>query len=140
MRDSMAALKKYSLQGSFFLTEDEILTDPALVFELLAAGHTIGLTVPDSEADPAAALARANDALAALVCQKTLLALLPAGAEAAEGYCCFFRPAAPVTAAEAAASETAHLLVCSADADAALYTLYTSDARTLQLLETSDYA
>ena len=69
-----------------------------------------------------------------------LLALLPAGAEAAEGYCCFFRPAAPVTAAEAAASETAHLLVCSADADAALYTLYTSDARTLQLLETSDYA
>ena len=140
MRDSMAALKKYSLQGSFFLTEDEILTDPALVFELLAAGHTIGLTVPDGEADPAAALARANDALAALVCQKTLLALLPAGAEAAEGYCCFFRPAAPVTAAEAAASETAHLLVCSADADAALYTLYTSDARTLQLLETSDYA
>ena len=93
MRDSMAALKKYSLQGSFFLTEDEILTDPALVFELLAAGHTIGLTVPDGEAD-----------------------------------------------AEAAASETAHLLVCSADADAALYTLYTSDARTLQLLETSDYA
>ena len=78
--------------------------------------------------------------LAALVCQKTLLALLPAGAEAAEGYCCFFRPAAPVTAAEAAASETAHLLVCSADADAVLYTLYTSDARTLQLLETSDYA
>ena len=140
MRDSMAALKKYSLQGSFFLTEDEILTDPALVFELLAAGHTIGLTVPDGEADPAAALARANDALAALVCQKTLLALLPAGAEAAEGYCCFFRPAAPVTTAEAAASETAHLLVCSADADAALYTLYTSDARTLQLLETSDYA
>ena len=63
------------------------------------------------------------------MCQKTLLALLPAGAEAAEGYCCFFRPAAPVTAAEAAASETAHLLVCSADADAALYTLYTSDAR-----------
>ena len=119
MRDSMAALKKYSLQGSFFLTEDEILTDPALVFELLAAGHTIGLTVPDGEADPAAALARANDALAALVCQKTLLALLPAGAEAAEGYCCFFRPAAP---------------------DAVLYTLYTSDARTLQLLETSDYA
>ena len=58
MRDSMAALKKYSLQGSFFLTEDEILTDPALVFELLAAGHTIGLTVPDGEADPAAALAR----------------------------------------------------------------------------------
>ena len=140
MRDSMAALKKYSLQGSFFLTEDEILTDPALVFELLAAGHTIGLTVPDGEADPAAALARANDALAALVCQKTLLALLPAGAEAAEGYCCFFRPAAPVPAAEAAASETAHLLVCSDDADAALYTLYTSDARTLQLLETSDYA
>ena len=29
MRDSMAALKKYSLQGSFFLTVDEILTDPA---------------------------------------------------------------------------------------------------------------
>ena len=27
-----------------------------------------------------------------------------------------------------------------ADADAVLYTLYTSDARTLQLLETSDYA
>ena len=135
MRDSMAALKKYSLQGSFFLTEDEILTDPALVFELLAAGHTIGLTVPDGEADPAAALARANDALAALVCQKTPRPCSRPARKPRRAIAASSAPAAPVTAAEAAASETAHLLVClRRRRRRALHPLYTSDARNLQLL------
>lgn len=44
MRASMAALETYKLHGTFFLTEAEILADPSLVFELLAAGHSIGIT------------------------------------------------------------------------------------------------
>ena len=139
MRSAAAALAEYDLQGSFFLTADEIRSDPALVFELLAAGHAIGVTAEADAPDPAEALREANDALAGLLCQKTLLALLPTGTEAPEGYSCFFRSAAQPSAADAAASETAHLLVCTDDASATLYTLFSADARILPLLETTVY-
>ena len=139
MRSAAAALAEYDLQGSFFLTADEIRSDPALVFELLAAGHAIGVTAEADAPNPAEALREANDALAGLLCQKTLLALLPTGTEAPEGYSCFFRSAAQPSAADAAASETAHLLVCTDDASATLYTLFSADARILQLLETTVY-
>ena len=79
-----------------------------------------------------------DDALCALTCQKTLLALLSANAEAPDGYCAFYAPASPVSAADAAASETAHLLVCSENAEADLYTLFSAKAHVLQLLETTD--
>ena len=139
MRSAAAALAEYDLQGSFFLTADEIRSDPALVFELLAAGHAIGVTTEADAPNPAEALREANDALAGLLCQKTLLALLPTGTEAPEGYSCFFHSAAQPSAADAAASETAHLLVCTDDASATLYTLFSADARILQLLETTVY-
>ena len=138
MRDSMAALETYKLRGTFFLTEAEIRSDPSLVFELLAAGHALGVTAGADEPDFSDALARANDALCALTCQKTLLALLPAGAEAPDGYCVFHAPASPVSAADAAASESAHLLICSEDASSVLYTLFSAEARIFQLLETTD--
>ena len=138
MRDSMAALETYKLRGTFFLTEAEIRSDPSLVFELLAAGHALGVTAGEEEEDFSDALSRANDALCALTCQKTLLALLPAGAEAPDGYCVFHAPASPVSAADAAASESAHLLVCSEDASSVLYTLFSAEARIFQLLETTD--
>ncbi len=70
MRDSMAALETYNLHGTFFLTEAEIRSDPSLIFELLAAGHALGVTAGEDEEDISAALARANDALCALTCQK----------------------------------------------------------------------
>ena len=140
MRTSMAALEQYKLQGTFFLTEAEIRSDPSLVFELLAAGHTLGVTAGEGEEDLSAALTRANDALCAITCQKTLLALLPSGAEAPDGYCVFHTPSSPVSAADAAASETAHLLVCSENAESDLYTLFSAEARILQLLETTDRA
>lgn len=140
MRDSMAALEKYNLTGTFFLSETEIQSDPALIFELLSAGHTLGITAEDNAEDPAAALSRANEALSALICQKTLLALLPANAPAPDGYCVFYQPTSPISAADAAASENAHLLVCEADAESVLYTLFSADARVLQLLETTNYS
>ena len=111
---------------------------PALVFELLAAGHSIGITAGEDDADLSGALTRANDALCALTCQKTLLALLPAEAEAPDSYCVFHAPSSPVSAADAAASETAHLLVCSENTEADLYTLFSAEARVLQLLENAD--
>ena len=138
MRDSMAALETDNLHGTFFLTEAEIRSDPSLIFELLAAGHALGVTAGEDEEDISAALARANDALCALTCQKTLLALLSANAEAPDGYCAFYAPDSPVSAADAAASETAHLLVCSENAEADLYTLFSAKAHVLQLLETTD--
>lgn len=138
MRESMQALARYDLYGTFFLSAQEIRTDPALVFELLAAGHTLGLNAAQDEADPLSALQEANDALYALLCQKTLLALLPADSEQQPGYCCFFQPQSPVTAAQAADSETTHLLLCSGDAATQLYTLFSAEAHTLQLLETSE--
>ena len=138
MRASMAALETYKLHGTFFLTEAEILADPSLVFELLAAGHSIGITAGEDDADLSGALTRANDALCALTCQKTLLALLPAEAEAPDSYCVFHAPSSPVSAADAAASETAHLLVCSENTEADLYTLFSAEARVLQLLENAD--
>lgn len=138
MRDSMAALETYNLHGTFFLTEAEIRSDPSLIFELLAAGHALGVTAGEDEEDISAALARANDTLCALTCQKTLLALLSANAEAPDGYCAFYAPDSPVSAADAAASETAHLLVCSENAEADLYTLFSAKAHVLQLLETTD--
>ena len=79
-----------------------------------------------------------DDALCALTCQKTLLALLPAEAEAPDSYCVFHAPSSPVSAADAAASETAHLLVCSENTEADLYTLFSAEARVLQLLENAD--
>ena len=139
MRASMAALETYKLHGTFFLTEAEILADPSLVFELLAAGHSIGITAGEDDADLSGALTRANDALCALTCQKTLLALLPAEAEAPDSYCVFHAPSSPVSAADAAASETAHLLVCSENTEADLYTLFSAEARVLQLLENADH-
>ena len=138
MRASMAALETYKLHGTFFLTEAEILADPSLVFELLAAGHSIGITAGEDDADLSGALTRANDALCALTCQKTLLALLPAEAEAPDSYCVFHAPSSPVSAADAAASETAHLLVCSENTEADLYTLFSAEARVLQLLENAN--
>lgn len=138
MRASMAALETYKLHGTFFLTEAEILADPSLVFELLAAGHSIGITAGEDDEDLSGALTRANDALCALTCQKTLLALLPAEAEAPDSYCVFHAPSSPVSAADAAASETAHLLVCSENTEADLYTLFSAEARVLQLLENAD--
>ena len=139
MRASMAALETYKLHGTFFLTEAEILADPSLVFELLAAGHSIGITAGEDDEDLSDALTRANDALCALTCQKTLLALLPAEAEAPDSYCVFHAPSSPVSAADAAASETAHLLVCSENTEADLYTLFSAEARVLQLLENADH-
>lgn len=140
MRSSMQALKQYSLHGTFFLTEAEIVEDPALVFELLAGGHTLGICAEADATDIADALCRANDALAALLCQKTLLALLPADTPAQEGYCCFVLPAEPLSAAQAAVSQTAQLLICESDAQNVLYTLYSAEANILQLLETTELA
>ena len=53
MRASMAALETYKLHGTFFLTEAEILADPSLVFELLAAGHSSRAQTTRSAPSPA---------------------------------------------------------------------------------------
>ena len=47
MAENAALLKEYSLRGTFFLTAAEINADPALCRALYAAGHILGVTVPE---------------------------------------------------------------------------------------------
>lgn len=139
MRETMQALESAQLRGAFFLTEQEIRSDPALVRELLAAGHRIGLRPePDAE-DLSASLLAANNALDEVILQRSLLVLLPEGADAPVGFCFFTEPAEPLTAQEVAADhENAHLLVCTSDAAETLSVLSAHQADIRMLRETTD--
>lgn len=75
-RETEEALEKNGLHGAFFLTEDQIKSDPSLVRSLYARGHTVGLTVSEEESDVQEALARANEELDRVVFRKTFLAFL----------------------------------------------------------------
>ena len=59
---------------TFFLTAAEINADPALVRALYAAGHILGVTVPEDCETVAASLLEANDALCRALNFKTLFA------------------------------------------------------------------
>ena len=74
-------LNETEMPAAFFLTEEEILADRDLIRSIYAAGHTIGITVNPGETDYQAALVRANDALDQVLFFRSVLALLPAGAE-----------------------------------------------------------
>lgn len=140
MEDAAQALKDYQLRGAFFLTRREILDHPSLVRALYAAGHRIGLSVPEDCQDVPGELAQANEALSDALNFKTLLALLPAGSEAVSGYCVFCQPALPLSAQAAAQSvDAAQLLVLSDGAASALQTLFEAGASVLQLRETTPY-
>lgn len=139
MEESAAALEAYQLRGTFFLTEAEIEADPALVRSLYAAGHVLGVTVPEDTGDPAAALKAANESLDAVLNLKSLLALLPAGMEEPSGSWRVFSADSAAPDAETAISNplTPHLLLCGGGAQVLLAELYAANASVRLLRETA---
>lgn len=142
MEASAAALESAGQRAAFFLTGDEIEAFPELVRSLYAAGHTIGLTVPDGCEDPAAELGSANEALFRVLRRKTLCALLTAAqTEDCIGYAIFIRPEEqpPLEELLTDGAET-HLLVCTDDTAEVLSQLDRAGATLRPLRETSPLA
>lgn len=104
MEATLTSLKQKDISAAFFLTAEEIRENGALVRRIISEGHTVGLTCPDGQA-PSEALREANDALDRVLGRKTLLALVPEGADTTgieTAYCFFYRPTVRLTATEAA--------------------------------------
>ena len=140
MDASLAAMRKSNVQGTFFLTEEEIRTHPELVQRLFAEGRSVGLTVSPQEAQPQAALAAANDALRALVGQKTLLALLTAAQKKqVEGYCAMTRERSVDSKTAAEKDGGVCLVLLRGNADEALRTLREAKVKYRPLRETSPF-
>lgn len=141
MEQNAALLAQYNLRGTFFLTAEEITAEPDLVRTLYAAGHTIGLTVPEDCTDVPAALSAANDALDAVLHVKSLFALLPVWQQAGvDSYRVLTRPQEPVSAESAAQqSGTSQLLLISEDASAALAALRAAGSTIAHLRETTRF-
>lgn len=142
METSAAALESAGQRAAFFLTGEEIEAFPELVRSLYAAGHAVGLTVPDDCADAAAALESANAALFRVLRRKTLCALLTAAqTEDCIGYAIFIRPEEQPPLEELLTDgEETHLLVCTDDTAEALSQLERADATIRPLRETSPLA
>ncbi|MBQ3076622.1 MAG: hypothetical protein IJC43_02075, partial [Clostridia bacterium] len=70
-------LSACDLRAAFFVTAQDILTDPATVRRLYVAGHRIGIYAPDGAV---ATVERTNDLLQKLLKQRTTLVAAPSGA------------------------------------------------------------
>ena len=104
MEAMLSPLKQQNISAAFFLTAEEILDHGTLVRQIVAEGHTVGLTCPENQ-EAAEALREANDALDRVLGRKTLLALVPEGTDLSgmeNAYCFFYRPTVRLTATEAA--------------------------------------
>lgn len=139
MADALDALQAKNLHAAFFLTAAELKADPLLACRILAAGHTLGLSVEDGTPDVAAALREANSALAAVLHTKTVLALLTAEqAQGIEGYRVFTRPTGEQSATELVEQPPAQrLYVCAGDIAGVLDDLDYVGAAAQLLRETS---
>lgn len=139
MADALDALQAKNLHAAFFLTAAELKADPLLACRILAAGHTLGLSVEDGTPDVAAALREANSALAAVLHTKTVLALLTAEqAQGVTGYRIFTRPTGEQSATELVEQPQAQrLFVCAGDLAGALDDLDYVGAAAQLLRETS---
>lgn len=136
---ALGTLSSHSLQTTWFLTEAEITAHPETVRLIFAAGGSIGLTVAEDEADAQTALDAANEALCAVLHQKTLTALLTAEQrDAVVGYRVFTRPKTAYTAEQLVKlPENERLLVCTEQLPALLIALRGADAQVKGLRETS---
>lgn len=139
MADAATVLEKNGLRAAFFLTEEEITKNGELVRRLYAAGHTLGLTVSAEETDPASALARANTALDATLCGKSLMALVTAAqADGLSGYRVFVRPEQQLTTdALLQMQDASVLLVCDSNAVRVITALNQAQLPVQQLRETT---
>lgn len=75
MQAAADVLAGQNLRAAFFLTQQEIEENPALVRALFVAGHTLGVTAEEDAQDLSAAFDAANEALCEVLLCKTVLAL-----------------------------------------------------------------
>ena len=123
MGAALTMLRQQGCLATFFLTGQEILENPTLVYAIRAAGLPVGLTVSPGD-DPASALAEANEALHALIGSKSLLALLsPEQAIQAKGYFCVSRNDAVPAEEITSGTEGSYLLLCEQNCASTLLTL-----------------
>lgn len=132
-------LENHGLYGAFFLTEAEIRDNAELVRMLYVSGHKLGVTVSPEQTDIPAALRAANAALDELLNVKTLMALLPEGSEAPDGYRVLFAPAEPLSAEEAALVQTPQLFVCGENGAEDIQILLNMGAKLRLLRETTQF-
>ena len=137
---SMRLLLQKGVPAVFFLTEEEILSQPDLVRAIRAAGFDVGITANPQEENPAAALRAANDALDRVTRSKTLLALLTsAQAETTEEYCAVKRDRAVAPSRITEMERTRYLVLCTNGCRSVLPVLETANARFRQLRETTNF-
>lgn len=137
-KDALDALSDRSASAAFFLTTDEINENPALVRQIYAEGHPLGLTVRADESDVSAALADANEALCTILHQKTLMVLL--SSEQAQGLDCyriFLKPAAYSAEQLAKLPEAQRFALCSQNLSGFLRELAAADCTVKPLKENS---
>lgn len=139
--ETLGHLRALELQGTFFLTEAQLLDNVELVRSIYAEGHRIGLAVEPGTEDVEAALQAANEALDAAVFGRSVFALLPADAPEPAGYRVIREPELLPTAADLPAEPSEpQLLICRSGVLETLEALVGMDASMPQLLETSRYS
>ena len=139
MRTALDALAKREQSATFFLTAAELERDPALAREIVAAGQMLGLTADVQAEDTADALHAANDALAAALHAKSVMALLTAAqAQDIEGYRIFTSPEGEQSATQIVQlPEQQRLLVCADGVEKLLEDLEFVDAVPQAIRETA---
>lgn len=139
--EALDALAEEGWTAAFFLSEGEIAENGALLRRIAAAGHVLGLWVPE-QTEPEEALRRANDALDQVIHEKTLLVLLPEaerGGKLEDAYSAYYLPETPLTAAEAAEAggQTRLLAMKGPEVREGLAVLRENDAMVHPLRETT---
>lgn len=136
--ETLETLTAMAAQGAFFLTEEQIRSDPALVRDIYAAGHTVGLTVPPEAQDAAQELKQANEALDQVLFFRSVFVLLPRGSSLqTKSYCVLPEPEAKTVEQVLSAPQVQHLYVVRSGAQGVIVSFAEGDAALLRLCETS---
>ena len=140
MERNLSLVASRSLPAAFFLTEKEIRDHPDLVCAVRAAGYPVGLTAEPEEQEPMESLRRANEALDALIQEKTLLAMLPRTVKnAVNGYFTLDEDLAVSASGAVRRAGLNSLVLLRDDGASILNSLRTAEARFRQLRETSPF-
>lgn len=135
---SLRMLRQKGISAVFFLTEQEILSQPDTVRAIRAAGCDVGLTVEENAQDVAASLRAANDALDRVTCTKTLLVLLHSRqAEQAQEYFVIHRDRAVSASRISQVQRSRYLVLCTTGCRSTVPVLETANARFRRLRETT---
>ena len=135
--ETLRLLNEWRMPAAFFLTQQQILENKDLVRDIYASGHQIGLAAEPGTQDYAEALRQANDALDETLFFKSVLTLLPGGAQEQPQYAVFREWGAASVDAILETADAPQFLVCRTDVSFVLPKLRQAGAQILRLLETT---